>query len=81
MSNDTKTVNVSGIGLGGAAFLVLLVLKVMGHIDLHWFWVLTSVLWLPVICTLAVFGLIAAFAGLVFVVVWAVEKLQKAINK
>lgn len=46
MSNTITTTQ--GIGLGGASFLVLLVLKVMGLIDMHWFWILTSVLWVPV---------------------------------
>ena len=50
----------SGIGLGGASFLVLMVLKVMGLIDMHWFWVLTSILWVPVATFCAVMLLMAA---------------------
>lgn len=34
----------SGIGLGGAVFLVFLVLKLTGHIDWSWWWV-TAPLW------------------------------------
>ena len=50
----------SGIGLGGASFLVLMVLKVMGLIDMHWFLVLTSILWVPVATFCAVMLLMAA---------------------
>ena len=34
----------SGIGLGGAVFIVFLVLKLTGHIDWSWWWV-TAPLW------------------------------------
>jgi len=66
MSNNVTTTH--GIGLGGAAFLVLMVLKVMGYIQMNWFWVLTSVLWVPV-ATFASVMLIMAAVMAAFVVV------------
>lgn len=48
-----------GVGLGGAAFLVLMVLKVLGLIDMGWFWVLSSILWVPVATFCAVMLLMA----------------------
>ncbi len=64
MSGARDSVN-SGIGLGGASFLVLLVLKVMGYINMHWFWVLTSFVWVPV----AMFAAVMLAMGAVMVVV------------
>lgn len=46
-----------GIGLGGAVFLVFLVLKLTGHIDWSWWWV-TAPLW-------GVFALVFGVSGLV----------------
>ena len=46
-----------GIGLGGAVFLVFLILRLTGHIDWSWWWV-TAPLWAP----LVVFAAILAFA-------------------
>ena len=59
MSTAT-TVTSGGLGLGGSSFLVLMVLKVMGLIDMHWFLVLTSILWVPVATFGAVMLLMAA---------------------
>ncbi len=47
-----------GIGLGGALFLVFLVLKLTGVIGWSWWWV-TAPIWIPL-----VLGLIAIFAVL-----------------
>lgn len=43
MSNKSSSTS-GGIGLGGAVFLVFLVLKLTGHIDWSWWWV-TSPIW------------------------------------
>ena len=56
----STTQTVSGIGVGGASFLVLLTLKVMGYINMHWFWVLTSFVWVPLTMFLVVMALMAA---------------------
>ena len=42
-----------GIGLGGATFLVFLVLKLLGYIDWSWWWV-TAPLWVPFVFVLGV---------------------------
>jgi hypothetical protein len=53
----------SGIGLGGAVFLVFLVLKLTGHIGWSWWWV-TAPLWGVFALVLAVFVIAFAFAAL-----------------
>lgn len=50
---SSSSSSVGGIGLGGAVFIVFLVLKLIGVIDWSWWWV-TAPLWIP--------------AGLVFVI-------------
>lgn len=73
------TVRQSGISLGGAGFLVLLVLKVMGLIELGWFWVLSSVLWLPIAVILSAMGLAVLVAFLITLItllgIWIKEKV------
>lgn len=46
----------SGIGLTGLLFITLIILKVMGYIGMSWFWVLTSIVWIPL-------SIIAAWLG------------------
>ena len=46
-----------GIGLGGALFLVFLVLKLLGIIDWSWWWV-TAPIWIPVILVILFFILL-----------------------
>jgi hypothetical protein len=36
-----------GIGLGGLMAVILVVLKILDKIDLSWFWVITSFIWIP----------------------------------
>lgn len=43
MSDKSSSAS-GGIGLGGAVFLVFLVLKLTGHIDWSWWWV-TAPIW------------------------------------
>jgi phosphoglycerol transferase MdoB-like AlkP superfamily enzyme len=52
-----------GIGLGGAVFLVFLVLKLTGHIDWSWWWV-TSPLWGVFALVFGVFGVVMLLAVL-----------------
>ncbi|MFE7744400.1 hypothetical protein [Nocardia sp. NPDC057455] len=51
----------SGIGFGGALFLVLLVLKLTGYIDWSWLWI-TAPLWIP----FAFVGGILIIAGVLY---------------
>ena len=77
MSNvkTTETVINSGLGLGTLTFLVLMVLKVLGLIEMNWFWVLTSMLWVPVLTFCAVMLLMAGFFLLFVIVAYAWGKL------
>lgn len=75
--STTPAVTASGLGLGGASFLVLLVLKVLGHIDMHWFWVLTSMLWVPVVAILGMCSLVFGCIGIFYAIVWAIDKIIK----
>ena len=68
MNTKTQT----SIGLGTLVFVILFVLKILGQIDMHWFWVLTSWIWAPVAALFAgmflvfCFGVVAvAFAALI----------------
>ncbi len=64
--SDSNSGSSGGISLGGAVFIVFLVLKLTGTIDWSWWWV-TSPLWIGVSLLLAIaLGglLIAAFASL-----------------
>lgn len=42
-----------GIGLGGALFLIFLVLKLVGVITWSWWWV-TSPLWIPILIVIVI---------------------------
>jgi hypothetical protein len=61
----------SGIGLGGAVFLVFLVLKLTGHIDWSWWWV-TAPLWglfglaFAAMASMLVFYVVASAVGALF---------------
>ncbi|MDR2195727.1 MAG: hypothetical protein LBE50_03880 [Gallionellaceae bacterium] len=57
MKTETST---GGIGFFGALFLVLLTLRLTGHIDWSWWWVL-SPLWVPAAVGLLIL-LVAAVA-------------------
>lgn len=37
----------TNIPLFGIIWAILIILKLFGAISLHWFWVLTSIIWLP----------------------------------
>lgn len=56
----------SGIGLGGALFILFLGLKLTGYIDWSWWWV-TAPLWGPL-------GVFIVIAGIVVVIAFAMDK-------
>ena len=74
--STTATATSSGIGLGGLAFLVLFVMKLTGHTDMNWLLVLTSMVWLPILCVLAVLTVIGIGLGLLFGAAWAADKVS-----
>jgi uncharacterized protein (DUF983 family) len=58
----SKTVEYQGgIGFGGLLAILFIGLKLTGHIDWSWWWVL-SPLWLPPAVLLAIAGVILALA-------------------
>lgn len=70
--NQTKTVTSSAgsAGIGTLTFLVLLVLKILGHLPMmSWFAVLTSWLWIPL-------GILTAFLVVWFIAFGIVALIQ-----
>jgi len=66
-----QKVTSSGIGLGGATFIVFLVLKLTGRIDWSWWWV-TAPIWAPIV--------LAVIATAIYVV-YAVRMAEKRNSK
>lgn len=60
-SGNGNTGGSSGIGLGGALTVLFVGLKLTGHIDWSWWWVL-SPLWISVAVFLVVFAVAAVIA-------------------
>lgn len=58
-NNPTRTFS---IGFGGLLALLFIGLKLTGHIDWSWLWVLAP-LWLPAAAVLAIVGAILVFAA------------------
>lgn len=65
-TGTSSSSNSSGIGLGGAVFLVFLVLKLLGKITWSWWWV-TAPLWIG-------WGLIAVVLVLFFLIAFALRR-------
>ena len=51
----SKESNIGGIGFGGTAWVVLIILKFAGVIQMSWFWVLTSFIWVGLISAVIIF--------------------------
>lgn len=56
-----QKVTSSGIGLGGAIFIVFLVLKLTGTIDWSWWWV-TAPIWTPIVLAVIAFAIYVVYA-------------------
>lgn len=65
-TGTSSSSNSSGIGIGGAVFLVFLVLKLLGKITWSWWWV-TAPLWIG-------WGLIAVVLVLFFLIAFALRR-------
>ena len=65
-ASATASASSGGIGLGGAVFLVFLVLKLVGVIDWSWWWV-TAPLWGAFAIVAAILLLVGVVYGLVWV--------------
>lgn len=62
MSDNTKTVGSSGIGFTGLLTIVFITLKLTGHIDWSWWWVLAP-LWIPIGIAIALIILLLSLGG------------------
>ena len=79
MSKTSVTVRGGGIGLCGVFFIVLFVLKILGHLDWSWWWV-TAPLWGPLglVCALCIVVLAgAAIVGVAYLALLAISKVGK----
>ena len=63
-----------GVGVGTIAFVILFVLKLLGEIDMNWFWVLTSWIWVPVLVLLSAMALVMGFVLIVGIIGALVSK-------
>ena len=63
-----------GVGVGTIAFVILFVLKLLGEIDMSWFWVLTSWIWVPVLVLLSAMALVMGFVLIVGIIGALVSK-------
>jgi len=71
MSESNSSSSSSGLGFCGALTILFIGLKLTGHIDWSWWWVLS-----PVTFPLGIVAAIALIFLLVFVVVWLFEKVS-----
>ena len=66
-SSSAGSASSGGIGLGGAVFIVFLVLKLCSVIDWSWWWV-TAPLWIPLAIFLGILGLILVIALIIAII-------------
>lgn len=63
----------SGFGIGTLTFIVLLILKLTGNINMSWFWVISSIIWAP----LMLFTFIVIIIGLAAIITILIEDKNK----
>ena len=56
MSKTTNNSNAGGLGFGGLLTLVFITLKLIGHIEWSWWWVLAPI-WIPILIVLAILAI------------------------
>ena len=61
------------IGIG-TIYLVLILAKILGLVTLGWFWIITSIIWLPLIVIVAYTAAAAIFTGIVAGVIYLLER-------
>jgi len=49
----------------GTIYLLIILAKIVGWIEMGWFWVITSFIWLPVLAFAAIAAVLLVGAGLV----------------
>lgn len=50
-----------GIGLSQIIPAILIVMKILNKIELGWFWVITSIIWVPIILIVGILVVFAIF--------------------
>ena len=58
----------TGVSIWGLVWLLLIVLKLVGAIQMGWFAVITSVIWMPLLMVAVVLGGLAAIVGVVLII-------------
>ena len=55
--------SVPSVGIGTLAWIALIILRATGHIAMSWFWVITSIIWIPIglVVTILILMLVVAF--------------------
>ncbi len=71
MDNDNY-VKGSGIGVGTLVWIALIILKATETIGMNWFWVISSIIWIP----LGMILFIMAIFGIILLVVFIIEELS-----
>jgi len=66
-----------GIGIGALLFVTLIVLKIMGYVTMSWFWVLSSIIWVPLGIIAVVMAFVLAIASIMIVVGLAAAMFSK----
>ncbi|MFW6246872.1 MAG: hypothetical protein ACOC22_01710 [bacterium] len=77
MENRIKQGTGTGIGLGGITFIILLVLKLTNQIDMNWFLVITSFIWVPIVVAIVVFAIVFVIVLILGAIGYSIEKLNK----
>jgi len=60
MNNKAVTYS-GGMGIGTLVWIVLIILRATGCIAMSWFWVFTSIIWVPLGILFVVFLIILVF--------------------
>ena len=57
-----------GIGLSQIIPAILIVMKILNKIELGWFWVITSIIWVPIILIVGILVVFAIFTLFILLV-------------
>jgi hypothetical protein len=67
----------SGIGVSGLLFVALIILKLTGYVTMSWFWVVTSIVWIPFALVAVWLIVVAAIAGMALLIALLLEVMSK----
>ncbi|MFP4457864.1 MAG: hypothetical protein ACLFPS_09440 [Clostridia bacterium] len=75
--DNTQVAGSGGIGIGGLTFVVLLVLKITGEIQMSWLAVITSIIWAPLIASIVILIIIGVVIAIIAVIIGLASIVQK----